>query len=65
MKEKKEDRVRNIPASQLLISTRVRNSKDHRVLIRLQLRDQLKLSVVRLFCRYRQLLVHQEVLRGE
>ena len=65
MKENKEDRVRKTPASQVLISTRVRNSEDHRVLIRLQLRDQLRLPVVRLFCRHHQLLVHQEVLRGD
>ena len=43
MKEKKEDKVRKTPASQVLISTRVRNSEDHRVLIRLQLKDQLRL----------------------
>ena len=65
MKEKKEDKVRKTPASQVLISTGVRNLEDHRVLIRLQLRDQLRLPVVRLFCRHRQLLVHQEVLRGD
>ena len=65
MKEKKEDRVRKISASQFLISTRVRNSEDHRVLIRLQLKDQLRLRVVRLLCRHHQLLVHQEVLRGD
>ena len=53
MKEKKEDRVRKTPVSQVLISTRVRNSEDHRVLIRLQLRDQLRLLVVKLFCRHR------------
>ena len=49
MKEKKEDRVRKTLDSQVLISTRVRNLEDHRVLISLQLRDQLKLSVVKLF----------------
>ena len=65
MKENKEDRVRKTPANQVLINTRVRNSEDHKVLIRLQLRDQLKLPVVRLFCQHRQLLVHQEVLRGD
>ena len=63
MKEKKEDKVRKTPASQVLISTRVRNSEDHRALIRLQHKDQLMLPVVRLFYRHRQLLVHQEVLR--
>ena len=62
MKENKEDRVRKTPTSQVLISTRVRNSKDHRVLIRLQHGDQLRLPVVRLFYWHRQLLVHQEVL---
>ena len=65
MKENKEDRVRKTPTNQVLIGTRVRNLEDHRVLICLQLRDQLRLSVVRLFCRHRQLLVHQEVLRGD
>ena len=63
MKEKKEDRLRKTSASQVLINTRVRNSEDHRVLIRLQHRDQLRLPVVRLFYWHRQLLVHQEVLR--
>ena len=63
MKEKKEDRVRKTPASQVLISTIVRNSEDHRVLILIQHRDQLRLPVVRLFYRHRKLLVHQEVLR--
>ena len=29
MKENKEDRVRKTPTSQVLISTRVRNSEDH------------------------------------
>ena len=65
MKEKKEDMVRKTPASQVLISTRVRNSEDHKVLIRLRLRDQLRLPVVRLFCQHRQLVVHQKVLRGD
>ena len=58
MKEKKEDRERKTPASLGLIKTRVRNSKDHKVLIRLQLRDQLRLLVVRLFFWHHQLLVH-------
>ena len=58
MKEKKEYSVRKTSASQVLISTRVRNSEDHRVLIRLQLRDHLRLSVVRLFYHHRQFLVH-------
>ena len=65
MKENKEDRVRKTPARQVLISTRVRNSEDHRVLIHLQLGDQLRLQIVRLFYRHLQLLVHQEVLRGD
>ena len=65
MKEKKEDRVRKTLASQVLISTKVRNLEDHRVLIHLQLRDQLRLPVVRLFFRYHQLLVYQVVLRGD
>ena len=64
MKEKKEDMVRKTPASQVFINTRVRNSEDHMVLIHLQLRDQLRLPIVRLFYRHRQLLVHQEVLRS-
>ena len=58
MNEKKEDRVGKTPTSQVLISTRVRNLEDHRVLICLQLRDQLSLPVVRLFYLHRQLLVH-------
>ena len=58
MKENKEDRVRKTLASEVLISSKVRNSEDQRVLIRLQLRDQLKLPVVRLFYQHRQLLVH-------
>ena len=49
MKENKEDKVRKTLDSQVLITTRVRNSEDHRVLISLQLRDQLRLPVVRLF----------------
>ena len=65
MKEKKENKVRKTLASQVLLSTRVRNSEDHRVLIRLQLRDKLRLPVVRLFCWHHQLLVHQEVLQGD
>ena len=44
--------------SHVLISTRVRNSEDHKVLISLQLKDQLRLPVVRLFYRHHQLLVH-------
>ena len=58
MKENKEDRVRKTLASEVLINSKVRNSEDQRVLIRLQLRDQLRLPVVRLFYQHRQLLVH-------
>ena len=58
MTENREDRVRKSPVSQVLISNRVRNSKDHRVLISLQLR----LLVVRKFYRHCQLQVHKEVL---
>ena len=58
MKEKKEDRVRKISVNQAPISTRVRSSEDQRVLISLQLRDQLRLRVVRLFYWHRQLEVH-------
>ena len=65
MKEKKEDRVRKIPVSQAPINTKVRSSEDHRVLIRLQLRDQLRLPVVRLFDQQCQLQVHQEVLQED
>ena len=57
MIEKKEDRVRIILLSQVLISTRIRNLEDHKVLLILQLR----LPVARLFYRHHQLLVHQEV----
>ena len=61
MIEKKEDKVRKTLLSKVLISTRIRNLKDHRVLISLQLKDQLRLPVARLFYRHHQLLVHQEV----
>ena len=61
MIEKKEDRVRKTPLSQVLINTRIRNLEDHRVIISLQLRDQLRLSVARLFYQHHQLLLHQEV----
>ena len=49
--------MRKSPVSQVLISSRVRNSKDHRVLINLQSR----LSVIRIFYRHRQLQVNKEV----
>ena len=65
MKEKKEERVRKTLDSQVLISTKVRNLKDQRFLISLQLRDQLRLLVIRLFYRHRQLQVHQEVLQED
>ena len=57
MKEKIEDRER-IPVSQVLISSRVRDSRDHRVPVSLQLRP----PVERLFYRRRQWQVHKEVL---
>ena len=57
-KVKKEDRVRKTLDNQVLIITRVRNSEDHMVLISLQLRDQLRLPVVRLFYWHHQLIVH-------
>ena len=57
MIEKREDRVRKSPVSQVLLSSKVRNSKDHRVLISLQ----LKLPIVKIFYRHRQLKVHKEV----
>ena len=63
MKEKKEVMVRKTPTSQVLINTGVRNLEDHKVLIRLQQRDQLRLLVVTLFYRHHQFLVHREVLR--
>ena len=56
--DRKERRQGKKNPSQVLISTRVRNSKDHRVLINLQ----SKLPVIRVFYRYRQLQVHKEVL---
>ena len=63
MKEKKEGRVGKTLDSQVRISTRIRSLKVHRVLVSLQHRDQLRLTIVRLFYRHHQLLVHQEVLR--
>ena len=59
MKENKEDGVRKTLDSQVLISTRVGNLEDRKVLISLQLR----LPVVRLFYRHHQLQVYQEVLQ--
>ena len=58
MTEKREDRVRKSTVYQVLNNSRVRNSKDHRVLISLQLR----LPVVRIFYQHRQLQVDKEVL---
>ena len=58
MKEKIEDGERKIPVSQVLISSRIRDLGDHKVLGSLQLRP----PVERLFYRRRQLQVHQEVL---
>ena len=52
IKRKKEDKVRKTLDSQVLIITRVRNSEDHKVLINLQLKDQLRLQVVRLLYQY-------------
>ena len=54
MIEKNEDRVRKTPVNQVLISTRIRNLEDHRVLVNLQLR----ILVARLFYRHHLLLVH-------
>ena len=65
MIEKKEDMVRKTSINQVLISTNIRNLEDHRVLISLQLRDQLKLPAARLLYRHHQLLVHQEVHRED
>ena len=58
MKEKIEDKERKISVSQVLISSRVRDSRDHKVPASLQ----LKPPVERLFYRRRQLQVHKEVL---
>ena len=62
---KKEDRVRKTSISQVLINTGIRNLEDHRFLISLQLKDQLRLLVARLLYRHHQLLVHQEVHRED
>ena len=61
MKEKIEDRERKIPVSQVLISSRIRDSGDYRVPVSLQ----LMLPVRILFYRYHQLQVHKEVLLGD
>ena len=65
MIEKKEDRVRKTLVSQVLISTRIRNLKDHRVLISLQLRDQLRLPIARLLYWHHQFLVPHDVHRED
>ena len=65
MIEKKEDRVRKTPISQVLINTRIRILENHRVLISLQLGDQLRLPVTRLLYRHHHLLMHQEVHRED
>ena len=65
MIEKKEDRVRKTPVSQVLIGTRIRNLEDHRVLVGLQLMDQLRLPIARLLYWNHLLLVHQEVHRED
>ena len=57
MKEKIEDRERKIPISQVLISSRVRDSGDHGIPDLLQLRPLVEI----LSCRRRQLQVHKEV----
>ena len=65
MKEKKEGRVRKTLASQVRISTRIRNLEVHRVLESLHYRDQLKLLVVRLFYKHHQWLVPLEILQED
>ena len=57
MKENIEDRERKISFNQVLINSKVRDSRDHRVPGSLQLRPPVK----RLFYRCRQLQVHNEV----
>ena len=61
MKEKKEDRERRIPIRQVLISSRVRDLEDHKVLFSLQ----LMLPVRKLFYRHHQLQVHKEMLLSD
>ena len=61
MKGKIEDRERKIPVSQVLISSRVRDSGDHRIPGSLQLRPPVEI----LFYRCRQLQVHKEVPLGD
>ena len=61
MKEKKEDRERRIPIRKVLITNRLRDLEDHKVLFSLQLRLPIRI----LFYRHHQLQVHKEVLLGE
>ena len=61
MKEKTEDGERKILISQVLISSRVRYSGDHRVPISLHLRLPVRI----LFYRHHQLQVHKEVVLGD
>ena len=61
MKENKEDGERRIPVRQVLISSRVRDLEDHKVLFSLQLRLPVRI----LFYRHYQLQVHKEVLLGD
>ena len=56
MKEKIEDRERKIAISQVLISSRVRDSRDHGIPDSLQLRSPVEI----LSCRRRQWQVHKE-----
>ena len=57
MKEKIEDREGKIPVSQVLISSRVRDSGDHGIPDSLQLRPPVEI----LSCQRRQWQVHKEV----
>ena len=57
MKEKIEDREKKIPVSQVLISSRERDSGDHRIPGSLQLRPLVEV----LFYQRRQLQVHKKV----
>ena len=61
MKEKKEDGERRIPVRQVLISSRVRDLEDHKVLFSLQFRLLVRI----LFYQHHQLQVHKEVLLGD
>ena len=54
---KKEENERKIPASQVLINNRVRDSRDHEIPGSLQLRPPVEI----LLCQRRQLQVHKEV----